>query len=104
MAKHHQVWVRCTRVPLSVWNKVCFNKVVDHIATLIGVDEATLAWENIEYARLKIRIPLGDSALLNHNMLISGQIYAMGVEEDMLFNANNECQKVGTCQINLSNM
>jgi len=51
-AGHKIVWVRCYGIPLTLWNKHCFSKVVREVASLVKVDESTRLWENLEYARL----------------------------------------------------
>jgi len=37
------VWARCYGLPLPLWSKECLSKVVGEVATLVDVDEATLA-------------------------------------------------------------
>jgi len=49
---HRAVWVRCFGLPMSLWNRECFARVVGDIATLIDIDDVTLMWENLEFARL----------------------------------------------------
>jgi len=55
------VWVRCCGLPITLCNKDCFSKVVSEKASLMSIDKATLIWENLEYARLQVRL------LKNHN-------------------------------------
>ena len=50
------MWVRCYGLPLPLWSKECLSKVVGEVATLVDVDEATLAWECLEYARTGARV------------------------------------------------
>jgi len=39
---HRVVWVRCIGLPISIWNRECFTRVVGEVATLVDIDEATL--------------------------------------------------------------
>jgi len=52
VAGHKVVWVRCYGLPLTLWNIDFFLKVAGEVATLVSVDESTVLWENLEYARL----------------------------------------------------
>ena len=49
------VWTRCRGIPLSLWIVDCFRKILHKVGSLVDVDEATLNWEKVEYARLKVR-------------------------------------------------
>ncbi|XP_068503600.1 uncharacterized protein [Phaseolus vulgaris] len=58
-ASHRIVWVRCYGLPLPVWNKECFAKVMGVLsreAAVVSIDEATLTWEVLEYARVQVRV------------------------------------------------
>jgi len=55
-AGHKIVWVRCYGIPLTLWNKHCFSKVVGEVASLVKIDESTRLWENLKYARLQVRL------------------------------------------------
>jgi len=48
---HKRVWVRCYGLPLALWNMDGFTKVVGKEVKLVSVDDATLAWENVKFAR-----------------------------------------------------
>ncbi|XP_068503604.1 uncharacterized protein [Phaseolus vulgaris] len=41
VARHKIIWVRCYGLPISLWNKDCFSKVVGEVASLVEVDKAT---------------------------------------------------------------
>ena len=45
VVSHKKVWVRCYGLPISLWNKYCFARVVGEAATLITIDNATLLWQ-----------------------------------------------------------
>lgn len=42
VVNHKVVWVRCFGLPISLWNRECFAKVVGESATLISIDDTTL--------------------------------------------------------------
>jgi len=47
VAGHKIVWVRCYDLPIHLWNKNCFAKVVGEGATLVSIDKSTFLWENL---------------------------------------------------------
>jgi len=54
--QHKVVWVKCWGLPLSMWNKQVFGKVLEaQTLEMVTIDEATLLFEEIEYARIKVR-------------------------------------------------
>jgi len=52
------VWVRCRGLPLHLWTLDCFKQITRIVGTLLQVDVATREWENLEFARLKVRVPI----------------------------------------------
>jgi len=49
------VWARCYGLPILLWFKDCLSKVVGEVASLVAIDEATLLWENLEFARIQVQ-------------------------------------------------
>jgi len=83
VASHKLVWVRCYGLPLSLWNKECLSKVIGEVASLVGIDEATTKWENLEYARIQVRALKSCKAEMSKAFRINGQVYNIClVEED----------------------
>jgi len=80
---HKIVWVRCTGLPLSLWNRDCFAKVVEEVASLISIDEDTMNWENLEYARLQVRLLRSCNVRLSKAFKINGKIYNINIEEEL---------------------
>jgi len=62
------VWVRCRGIPLRFWNKNWFKQVATLVGALIEVDFATLQQEVLEFARLKVRVPVGGKSRLMKNI------------------------------------
>jgi len=82
VADHKVVWVRCYGLPLTFWNKDCFSKVVGEVATLVSIDESTTLWENLEFARLQVRLQKNRNAKLAKNMRIDDQVLSIYIEEE----------------------
>ncbi|KAK6645947.1 hypothetical protein PHAVU_L001950, partial [Phaseolus vulgaris] len=76
------VWVRCRGLPLKLWNYDCFKHIAALMGTLIEVDEATLALEELEYGRFRVRITVGCEAKINSYMKINDVLYQVSVVEE----------------------
>jgi len=86
-ASHKSVWVKCYGVPLPFWNKDCFSKVVGEIskaAKLVSIDNSTLTWEVLEYARLKVRVQNLGSVRLARKMRINKHVCSIFIEEEAI--------------------
>ncbi|KAK8470298.1 hypothetical protein PHAVU_004G105300, partial [Phaseolus vulgaris] len=84
-ASHRSVWVRCYGLPLPAWNRDCFSKVIGELsraATVEAIDEATLNWEVLEYARLRVRVPIAGSVRMARRMQINVQMCNILIEEE----------------------
>jgi len=79
---HRVVWVRCLGLPITLWNRDCFARVVGDIATLIDIDDATLMWENLEFARLKVRIENNRFIRVARKFRINDQNISVYIEEE----------------------
>jgi len=55
---------RCRGILLTLWSNQCSKRIGALIGTLVEVDEGTISKEVLEYARLCIRIPLGEEVKL----------------------------------------
>jgi len=51
IAEHRVVWVRCYGLPLPLWTKACFSKIVGEEASLVSIDATTVMWENLSFMR-----------------------------------------------------
>jgi len=76
------VWARCRGLPLSLWTVDCFRKVLHKVGTLMEVDEATLNWERVEYARLKVRTTVASKVQICEEAWINKRVYQISVEEE----------------------
>ena len=91
IASHKVVWVRCYGLPLSLWNKECFSKVVGDKATIVSIGKATLLWENLEYAVLQVRMPKSQSVGMAADMKINNNLYSIRIEEEVICGNRGSC-------------
>ena len=82
VAGHKITWVRCYGLPISQWNKDYFSKVIGEVATLVNIDKAIEAWENLEYARLQVRLLKSCCARLAKGMMINDHVYNICIKEE----------------------
>ena len=85
VASHRIAWVRVYGVPLPAWNKECFSKVIGEMsreATMVSIDEASLTWEVLEYARLKVRVQNAGSVRWARRMQINDLRCSILIEEE----------------------
>ncbi|ESW12638.1 hypothetical protein PHAVU_008G129600, partial [Phaseolus vulgaris] len=75
-------WFRCRGIPLALWS----NKSFAHIGAMIGnleeVDEETVSKEVLEYARLRIRLSLGEEVTQVKSVRINDRICQVSFEEE----------------------
>ena len=84
-ASHRSVWVRCYGLPLPAWNRDCFSKIIGELSravTVEAIDEATLNWEVLEYARLRVRVPIAGNVRMVRRMQINTQMCNILIEEE----------------------
>ncbi|ESW30479.1 hypothetical protein PHAVU_002G156300 [Phaseolus vulgaris] len=86
------VWVRCRGLPLKLWNYDCFKHIAALLGTLVEIDEATLALEEMEYARFRIRVSVGCEAKITSYMNINDVLYQVSVEEEYIVPDYKLCQ------------
>jgi len=79
-------------LPLKLWNTNCFKHIAVLLGILIEVDEASLALEELEYARFKIRVSVGCEAKITSYMKINEVLYQVSVEEECTVPDYKLCQ------------
>ncbi|ESW04590.1 hypothetical protein PHAVU_011G108300 [Phaseolus vulgaris] len=89
------VWVRCRGLPLKLWNYDCFKHRAALLGTLVEIDEATLALEEMEYARFRIRVSVGCEAKTTSYMNINDVLYQVSVEEEYTVQIINFVNAIG---------
>ena len=70
--------------------------MVGEVATLVSIDESTTLWENLEYARLQVRLLKNYIARVSKNMRINGQTLSIFIEEEHPAKPGDQC----TCHRN----
>ena len=82
---HKSVWVRCYGLSLPLWNEECFTKLIGDLAPsamLVGIDSFTESWENLEFARIQVRILKCESAKMAECVRINNQLCNILIEEE----------------------
>jgi len=95
VAEHKIVWVRCYGIPLTLWNEQCFSKVVGEVASLVSIDESTRLWENVEYARLQVRLRKECKADMVRDFWINGKLCNIIVTEEITSKERGVCSCYG---------
>jgi len=89
---HRVVWVRCLGLLITLWNRECFARVVGDLATMIDIDDATLMWENLEFARLKVRIENNRFIRVARKYRINDQNISVFIEEEHPVVLEGQCK------------
>jgi len=66
--------------------------VVGEVATLVSIDEVTVLWDNLEYARKQVRLQNSCSASLSKNMRINGKVYSVHIVEEINSQGGDLCK------------
>ncbi|ESW34124.1 hypothetical protein PHAVU_001G126500 [Phaseolus vulgaris] len=89
---HKRVWVRCYGLPLALWNMDGFTKVVGKEVKLVSVDDATLAWENVEFARFQVGTSLSHSLRWAKSMRLNDMWCSIVMEEEIVIDGRGMCK------------
>jgi len=82
VASHKNTWVRCYGLPLPFWNKECFEEVLGGTYFVITIDNSTLLWENLEFARLHVRASYTSKPRMMRSIRINDKICNILIEEE----------------------
>jgi len=77
---------------LKLWNIECFKHIAALLGTLVEVDEATMALDELEYARFKVGVSMGCEAKVTSYMRINEVLYQILVEEECTVPEHKLCQ------------
>ncbi|KAK8469885.1 hypothetical protein PHAVU_004G009401 [Phaseolus vulgaris] len=103
VATHKVVWVRCFGLPISLWSKECFVRVLGEMANLISIDDATLSWENLEFARLKVRIACNRYVRVAKKVRINDHVASIYLEEEVPLTKVEVVRKSVTVELGRNN-
>jgi len=67
---------------LALWTAGCFREILSDVGTLVEVDEATLNWECVKYARLKVRLVVASMVKFFKEIQINDKVYQVLVEKE----------------------
>jgi len=85
------VWLRIRGLPLELWGRECFEKVITHMGIIISIDNETLLWHNLEYARVQMRLSLHSDVKMKARIKINGTLCPVLVEEELSLCASQRC-------------
>jgi len=66
--------------------------VVDEEATLISIDNATLLWKNLQFARLKIRLENDRYVRVAKKMRINDKMLSISIVEELPVSTTDQCK------------
>ena len=67
------------------------------LGTLITVDEKTISWECLEYARLLVKVSIGCNVWAEKRMKINGKVYNLALEVESTVESRPSCCCVNEC-------
>jgi len=82
VVRYKRVWVRCYGLSFQLWSNECLSKVMEEVAMVVGIDEATLSWDCLEYARCQVRLLKSCKANFSKEFRINGRLYNITVVEE----------------------
>lgn len=59
--------------------------------TLVSIDDGRILWDNLEYARIQVRIRKSSSASLSKNLRINGKLYHVRIVEEITSQGGDLC-------------
>jgi len=71
-----------SRSPFDSVDSEVFREILSYVGTLVEVDEVTLNWECVEYARLKVRLAVASMVKFFKEIQINDKVYQVLVEEE----------------------
>jgi len=84
-------WARIWGVPISLWSRECFEKIIATMGTVVDVDMKTTQWQNLEYARVQVRLPLQAEVRMKKTIKINGVLCPVVVEQELALDGNKGC-------------
>jgi len=87
------LWVASYSVEQGVFIESCRE-----VATLVEVDEATLEWECLEYARIRVRVLQSTKAEMSKGFRINGVVYNINIVEEV--EPHGGAESVCKCALN----
>jgi len=66
--------------------------VVGEVATLVSIDDGTVLWDNLKYARIQVRIRKSNNASLSKKLRINGKVFRARIIEEIPSQGGDFCK------------
>lgn len=76
-------WVRCTGLPVHMWNDECFKEAVKPVGDFIYTDSRTSGFSNLEFARILVRTNAPYRISHYRRVNVCGVVYNFRLMEDL---------------------
>lgn len=76
------VWARIRGLPLNLWSRHSLESIVAMVGTLVEIDKDTLEMEELEFARVLIKLPVARDVRWSNCMKINETICQIAIEEE----------------------
>ncbi|XP_057449044.1 uncharacterized protein LOC130740451 [Lotus japonicus] len=77
------VWIRCYGIPLHLWKRRSFDKLISPLGEVLELDAATSEMDRVEFARMKIRTTRMGTFSDVWDMTINKITYGIRIVEEM---------------------
>lgn len=77
------LWVKCEGLPLQFWNTKSFASLVNPVGELVAIDDETLSFSRLSFARLRIRTTTLDPVVLKTKILVDGNLMFIRLVEEL---------------------
>lgn len=75
-------WLRCTGLPVHMWDKECFAEMVKPVGDLISIDAQTSSFSRLEFAKILVRTNCPYRISHYRRVNINGVVYHLRLMED----------------------
>ena len=86
MVTEKYVWTRIRGLPLNLWSRQNLENIVSMVETLVEIDKCTLEMEELEYARVLIKLPATNEARWTKYIKINEFMFQIAIEEEHVIN------------------
>jgi len=82
MVSEKFVWARIRGLPLNLWSRHSLESIVSMVGTLVEIDKDTLEMEELEFARVLIKLPVAREVRWTNCMKVNGTMCQIVIEEE----------------------
>ena len=76
------VWAHIRGLPLNLWSRHSLESIVSMVGTLVEIDKDTLEMEELEFARVLIKLPVARDVRWTHCMKVNETMCQIAIEEE----------------------